>query len=180
MSTALHKCSCGHPRIAHNLSGVCWHKDPKNIYCGCAKFELESIDVPLIPHKPAGINPKDLIGAKKVDLSIIPPISAALQAEGLMDGDGKYGPFNWRNPDKKVSIRTYIAACKRHLDLFMEGEEAAKDSGIPHLGHAMAGLAVITDAYYNGFAHDDRPPVGKYPEQVETINQRIKQKAETK
>ena len=74
-----------------------------------------------------------------------------------MDGAGKYGPFNWR--DNPVEAMTYIAAAKRHLGSFLEGEWLASD-GVQHLGHVMACCAIILDAKASGTLIDNRPSPG--------------------
>lgn len=105
--------------------------------------------------KALGSNPKDLLGAKKVDFSKVPAVGVAWEALAMMDGGGKYGPFNWR--DNKVVASIYVAAAKRHLDLWFEGERCAEDSGCHHLGHARACMGILLDAEATGNLIDDRP-----------------------
>jgi len=104
---------------------------------------------------PAGANPKDLLGAAKPDLSLVPPAAIIYMALAMGDGANKYGPYNWR--EKKVKGRVYVAACMRHLLQWLDGEENAEDSGRPHLAHAMACLGIIADAKETGNLVDDRP-----------------------
>lgn len=106
-------------------------------------------------------NPKTVFGIKKVPLHLVPPISTAYEAMAFKDGAEKYGPYNWR--EKKVSASVYVAAAKRHLDAWWDGEELAPDSGLPHLAHAKACLAIIIDASSLGIFNDDRPPKGAVP-----------------
>lgn len=101
-------------------------------------------------------NPKDLFGRKKVSLSLIPAIATAHCAHAFMNGAKKYGPYNWR--DKEVLATIYVDAAKRHLDLWLEGERKADDSGVHHLGHAQACCAILLDAEAFGNLVDDRPP----------------------
>lgn len=105
-------------------------------------------------------NPKDLIGAKKVDLSLVPSAGTIQVALCMMNGAQKYGPYNWRNPEKKVGTMTYLAAAMRHLTAYLDGEENASDSNYPHLAHAAASLFVLMDAIATGNNVDDRPPKG--------------------
>lgn len=105
--------------------------------------------------KALGSNPKDLLGSKKPDTTKIPAVAQAWEALAMMDGAGKYDPYNWRA--NKVVTSIYIAACKRHLDLWFEGEEFAEDSGCHHLGHARACLGILLDAQETGNLLDDRP-----------------------
>jgi hypothetical protein len=105
-----------------------------------------------------GTNPKDLIGAKKPSLSKVPPAAVLYTALAMMNGADKYGAFNFRS--SRVIASIYVDACKRHLDAWFDGEECASDSGVPHLGHAMACIAIIVDCIENGNLCDDRPPAG--------------------
>jgi hypothetical protein len=102
-------------------------------------------------------NPKQIYGDKKVDLSLITPAMEYPLAHAFMQGKGLYGPYNWRiNP---VETMTYIAAAKRHLGQFLEGEWEAED-GVEHLGHVMACCAIILDAKAFGNLIDNRPTPG--------------------
>lgn len=105
--------------------------------------------------KALGPNPKDLLGAKKLSLTKIPAVASLWESLAMMDGGGKYGPYNWR--DNKVVAMIYIDAIKRHLDAWVEGQEKAEDSGCHHLGHARAGLGILLDAQATGNLIDDRP-----------------------
>jgi hypothetical protein len=102
-----------------------------------------------------GSNPKDLLGVKKADATKVPAVAIAWESLAMMDGAGKYGAYNWR--DNKVIASIYIAACKRHLDAWFEGEFEAEDSGCHHLGHARACLGILLDAEATGNLIDDRP-----------------------
>lgn len=100
-------------------------------------------------------NPKDLIGSTKANLTLISPIALAHCADAMLDGAGKYGPYNWR--EKRITLMNYIAAALRHLQAFQEGQRCAGDSGAHHLGHAMASCAILLDAEAHGCLIDDRP-----------------------
>lgn len=110
-------------------------------------------------------NPKDALGRLKPDLTAIPPVALVHAALAMMDGTAKYGPYNWR--DKTVSARTYLAANQRHVLAYLDGEKNAKDSGIHHLGHAIASLCILLDAETQGTLVDDRPKAGKTSESLE-------------
>jgi hypothetical protein len=103
-------------------------------------------------------NPKDLVGIKKPRLSLIPPAGLVYEALALQNGAIKYGAFNWR--EKKVQALIYVDACMRHLASWLDGEELASDSGIPHLAHAKACLGILIDAKETGNLIDDRPKPG--------------------
>ncbi len=100
-------------------------------------------------------NPKDLFGSLKVSLTKLPAVAVAHGAHAMMDGAQKYGPYNWR--DKAVIASIYCDAAKRHINNFFEGQRAAKDSEVHHLGHAIACCAILLDAEANGALIDDRP-----------------------
>jgi len=131
--------------------------------------------------KKLGANPKDLLGMKKVPLSLVPPSSTIYQALAMKDGARKYGPYNWRANAVIASI--YIDAAKRHLDAWFDGEGDADDSGVPHLGHALACVGIIVDAYESGNLIDNRPLPGpaarllkKYVEQISAPARKAKRR----
>lgn len=105
--------------------------------------------------KALGSNPKDLLGIKKPSLTKIPQIALLWESLAMMDGGGKYGPYNWR--DNKVVASIYIDALLRHVALWFEGQQKADDSGCHHLGHARACLGILLDAEATGNLIDDRP-----------------------
>lgn len=102
----------------------------------------------------SGLNPKDLVGAKKAPLTLVPPSAIIAIAEAMGNGAVKYGPFNWR--DQPIQVRTYVEAALRHLYAYLDGQWAAEDTGISHLAHAMAGLAILYDATSLGAIDDNR------------------------
>lgn len=101
------------------------------------------------------VNPKDLIGAKKLSMTVLPDVAVAHFNHAMQNGAVKYGAFNWR--DKSVGALTYINAARRHIAQWLDGEEVAADSGVHHLGHAAACLAILLDAQECGQLVDDRP-----------------------
>lgn len=111
--------------------------------------------------KPEGINPKDLIGSTKVDLSLIPPTALIQCALAMTDGGLKYGPYNWREPGKPVQARTYLSANGRHTHKWGDGEDYDPESLVHHLGHAMACCAILIDAQATGCMADNRAKSGR-------------------
>ena len=109
--------------------------------------------------KKLGKNPKDRIANKKISLTKFPPVALIHGAHAMNDGAAKYGPYNWR--ENAVIASIYIDAAMRHLLSWFDGEEAASDSEVHHLGHAMACCAILLDAQATGNLIDDRPPVSK-------------------
>lgn len=114
-------------------------------------------------------NPKDLIGAKKAPLRLVPPALIIETAAAMRNGAEKYGPYNWR--EKAVSLMTYIEAAQRHLLAFADGEDFAEDSGVHHLAHAAACMAIIMDAMSIDKLIDDRPTPGAAAELLERQNE---------
>jgi len=110
---------------------------------------------------PEDQNPKDLLGVKKAPIHLVPPALRIAAAPALANGAAKYGPYNWRT--KAVKLSVYLAAAQRHIDAYWDGEELAEDSGIAHLSHAIACLAIIVDAASIGKLVDDRPTPGGSP-----------------
>ena len=103
-------------------------------------------------------NPKTQFGLKKAPLHLVPPALELGAAEAFQNGADKYGPFNWR--DHKISATVYYAACKRHLDDWFDRkdpDDAAPDSGIHHIKHAAACLAMILDVMGSEMFNDNRP-----------------------
>lgn len=107
--------------------------------------------------KPEDVNPKDLIGVTKSPLRFVPPALSIFVAPAMADGARKYTWFNWRK--KKVRYSIYIEAIERHLLALKDGEDFASDSGIHHMAHIGANVAIIADAMAGGHLIDDRPDV---------------------
>jgi hypothetical protein len=106
-------------------------------------------------------NPKTRFGIAKVPLHLVPPSAKHFLALALADGAVKYGPYNWR--DTAISTSVYVAAAQRHLDAFWDGEDNAPDSGVHHIAHAMACMALMLDALTIDKLNDDRPTKGAAP-----------------
>lgn len=111
-------------------------------------------------HKPGddGTNPKDLVGAKKAPLSLVPPALVIGAAEALAVGAAKYGAYNWR--EYPVQMMTYLEASMRHMTAFQDGEDLDPETGILHVKHSAAGLAIILDCVGLGTIVDNRPSAG--------------------
>lgn len=118
-------------------------------------------------------NPKTAAGAKKPDLTVIPPTALLHLATAMMNGEAKYGLYNWR--DIPVSSRPYIAAAMRHLLAYLDGEEFSADTvetGRPvhHLAHVMATCAIVLDAMEVGALNDNRGTPGCSGDMIERYN----------
>lgn len=105
-------------------------------------------------------NPKDAIGSDKIPLHLWPTTATALGSMALLDGACKYGRANYRAIGVRASI--YYDAAMRHLSKWFEGEDSDPDSGLPHLAHALACLAILVDAKAAGKLNDDRMIQGGY------------------
>lgn len=118
-----------------------------------------------------GVNPKDAIGSGKLPLHLWPETATIMGSLGLLEGMLKYGRSNWRASPVRASI--YVDACKRHLNAWFEGEDCAPDSGLPHLAHALACLAILVDAQAAGSLADDRMYPGGYHRLVEEMTPHV-------
>lgn len=127
--------------------------------------------VPAAPAKPS-TNPKAAFGATKPDLALIPPTALAHEAMSFEDGARKYGAFNWRS--SSVDLMTYIAAAKRHLDAFLDGQDFTSDSNVHNLGAVRACCGIMIDTLENGNAIDNRPPKGC----ADAVHARLKKQKE--
>lgn len=135
------------PWVRDYLTPDQWQQKIKRLVAGTDGIE-----------QPDEANPKDLIGVKKPRLDLVPAALDIHASMAMANGAEKYGPFNWREKPVRASI--YIAAARRHLAAWFDGEDTASDSGVHHLGHAAACLAILLDAQATGNLVDDRPPHG--------------------
>lgn len=122
-------------------------------------------------------NPKDLVGAKKAPLGLVPPALEIGASEAMENGANKYGPFNWR--EKPVEYMTYLVAMKRHIAALIDGEDFAADSGIHHLHHIAAGAGILIDAKgIPGDLIDNRPPKGPAAAMLVALDKSVASKTE--
>lgn len=105
------------------------------------------------------MNPKDVVGANKPNLSLVPQSANILEAVVMSLGATKYGSsYNWRHSPVKASV--YVSAALRHLAQWNDGEDDDAESGVSHLAHARACLGILIDAQTVGSWIDDRPEAG--------------------
>jgi hypothetical protein len=114
-----------------------------------------------------GENPKDRVGVRKPPLHLIPPAAEILESVVMALGARKYGAFNWRTAPIKASV--YIAAARRHLLQWFDGQDDDAESGVSHLAHARACLGILLDALAAGCVVDDRPAPGASAELIERL-----------
>ncbi len=112
-------------------------------------------------------NPKDRVGVRKPPLHLIPPAAEILESAVMALGAKKYGEFNWRSSNVKASV--YVAAARRHLLQWFDGQNDDAESGVSHLAHARACLGILLDALATGHLVDDRPPVGASAQLIEQL-----------
>lgn len=103
-------------------------------------------------------NPKDALASRKTAVGLWPAAGTILGARALEQGVVKYGAYNWRVTNVRMTV--YLDAMERHLLALRDGEDAADDSGVSHLGHILASAAILADAWAAGTLIDDRPPPG--------------------
>lgn len=111
-------------------------------------------------------NPKDLVGSLKLPLHLWPAIATAMGCVALLNGALKYGRANWRRRRVRASI--YYDACHRHLAAWFEGE-ATDEEGVPHLGSALACIAIIIDAEAAKTIIDDRQYPGGHRQLMDSL-----------
>lgn len=78
----------------------------------------------------------------KLRPDLIPASATRALAEVLTFGARKYKPNNWK---ECTDLTRYQAALERHLLAYKEGETHDKQSGMPHLWHAMTNIAFLTE-----------------------------------
>lgn len=111
-------------------------------------------------------NPKDEIAsASKVPLHLWPQSATIHGALALLAGRQKYGRSNWREAGVRATI--YKDALDRHMGLWFEGEDNDDETGLSHLGHALACIAILVDAIASDKFVDDRQYPG--PDQTKLL-----------
>lgn len=101
------------------------------------------------------VNLKNAAGATKAPTSAIPPTAILALGAAMQNGADKYGAFNFR--DSEVTASVFYNAMMRHLLDWWNAEDFAGDSEVHHMGHLMAGAAIVIDAIEQGNFIDDRP-----------------------
>jgi 5'-deoxynucleotidase YfbR-like HD superfamily hydrolase len=131
--------------------------------------EVIGVPVSVLGTKPT--NPKDAIGSDKLPLHLWPKTATLYGSLAMLDGALKYGRSNWRESGVRASI--YVDALDRHVGAWFEGEDLDPDSGVPHLSHALACLAILVDALATGNLVDDRQFPGGYRALVESMTPHV-------
>lgn len=100
-------------------------------------------------------NPKEAIGATKLNFSVVPSSLQAYAASAFTEGALKYGSYNWRAAGVRAS--TYKSALDRHISKWWNGENFDPATKVHHLANAIACMAIILDAELVDKLNDDRP-----------------------
>lgn len=119
-------------------------------HCG---ISFQRPDVVPIPHdrcqrcdeeiEALGLNVGRKDDNDKPMMDLIPPRAELALAQVLTFGAQKYGAWNWSQVDDLE--RRYLAAVMRHINAYRAGEVMDRESGLPHLAHAMCCLAFLIE-----------------------------------
>lgn len=96
----------------------------------------------------------------KTPYALIPLGTLKPAADVFGYGAKKYAAWNWA---KGMAWSVPYECALRHLEAWYRGEELDPESGLPHLGHVMCNLIMLThyaDHYKEG---DDRPKIFNTP-----------------
>jgi hypothetical protein len=89
----------------------------------------------------------------KPPMTLIPRTAAEQEALAFDFGAKKYGRFNFK---KGMSWSRPLDAALRHITAFADGEDKDPESGLSHLAHARACLAMVMYYEKHGKGKDDR------------------------
>lgn len=89
----------------------------------------------------------------KPDLAILPKAFLDQTAEVMMFGAAKYGRSNYK---KGLEVTRTLSAALRHIYAYLDKEDNDQESGLSHLGHAAASLAMTMENIKLGTAKDNR------------------------
>lgn len=99
----------------------------------------------------------------KLRYDLVPPAVLEQLATVLTFGAEKYGANNWQTvPDAR---NRYYAAMMRHVEADRGGEVFDKESGLPHLTHALACVAFMLHNTLD--KHAQRPDVSDAERQAD-------------
>lgn len=98
-------------------------------------------------------------GKSRVDLL---PVWSLLEAGRVMQyGTVKYGEHNWSMHAGRWAWTKLIGSALRHVFAWMRREDFDKESGLPHLAHAIVNLMMLLDLQSAKKGADDRNPLYK-------------------
>lgn len=100
-------------------------------------------------------NPKEAVGSTRLPLHLIPDGPLGHVSLAFYEGAVKYEAYNWRTAGVRAS--TYVAAARRHIGKWWNGDDCDPDTKVHHLANAAACLMIMLDAEIQGKLNDDRP-----------------------
>lgn len=89
----------------------------------------------------------------KPDFSLLTQAMLEPMVRAMMYGEQKYNRGNFRAGFANIRL---TSAALRHIFAYLNREEQDPESGISHLGHAMAALAMLLDNIHEGVSTDER------------------------
>ena len=97
------------------------------------------------------------------------PLSALKDCADVFEyGAEKYAAWNWA---KGMDWSVPYACMLRHLEAWYRGEDTDPESGLPHLGHVMCNLIMLSHYAKNYKDGDDRPPREYFQEMSDLLQQ---------
>ena len=132
------------------------------LYTGYKEGSPNTVPSSILVSDGSSANPKDRVGSKKVNLSLVPPVANIYEAKVMELGAKKYNAYNWRDTPVKLSV--YLSAILRHYSALADGQEFDPESGLPHIAHIRANTGILLDAREQGTLIDDRKTAGKAAE----------------
>lgn len=91
--------------------------------------------------------------SEKIRLDLIPPEALNAVGRAFTFGAKKYSADNWRGG---FEWRRLIGASIRHINAFNGGEDLDPESGLCHIDHALACLAMLSAHIQSDLGKDDR------------------------
>lgn len=104
---------------------------------------------------------------RKPPMFFNPPEIQYGMARAFAYGAGKYGTWNWLGG---LTTMRLLAGVLRHLTQWTWEQTPDAESGLSHLDHAAAGLAMLMETAKRRIDLDDRPPLDKPNPLAEFIN----------
>ena len=98
---------------------------------------------------------------EKLRMDLVPPDVVKAMAAVLTDGAKRYGDRNW---EQGMTWSRPYAALLRHMTNWWEGKNTDKDSGRPHLWHALCCIAFLVAYEKREIGEDDRPALTRQQE----------------
>ena len=96
----------------------------------------------------------------KARIDLVPPVAVYSMAEALTYGADKHGENNWR--ENRIDIVKRTGSALRHIMKFLAGRDTDEESGVHHLGCAMASLAVVLESIRIHRGIDNRWPMARH------------------